>query len=166
MESSSAINIDVVLGYVVEAFNCLEQMQLEGVLPNTATFVCSLNACSSLKAGEEGQAIHLEIVKRGLLAADLFNDYVLGVLAEKTVVLDTHQVKFLPAVNCTLVMQGGEIQQSGRYHNLLHAGEIFGQLVNAHQDALTSVSFGETARTNDGHGEMNPMQKAIESKEE
>ncbi|MCO5578470.1 hypothetical protein L7F22_032313 [Adiantum nelumboides] len=94
-------------------------------------------------------------------AADLFNDYVMGALAEKTVVLVTHQVEFLPAVDCILVMQGGEIQQSGRYHDLLHAGETFEQLVNAHQDALTSVSFAETARTDDGHEEVNPIQRKL-----
>ncbi|KAI5081851.1 hypothetical protein GOP47_0001594 [Adiantum capillus-veneris] len=59
------------------------------------------------------------------------------------------------------VMQGGEIQQSGRYHDLLHAGETFEQLVNAHQDALTSVSFGDSARTDDGYGEMNAMQRQM-----
>ncbi|KAI5069363.1 hypothetical protein GOP47_0015664 [Adiantum capillus-veneris] len=94
-------------------------------------------------------------------AANLFNDCVMGAMAEKTVVLVTHQVEFLPTVDCILVMQGGEIQQSGRYHDLLHAGETFEQLVNAHQDALTSVSLGESTRTDDGHGEMNPMQSQL-----
>mgnify|MGYP000639145422 FL=1 len=62
-------------------------------------------------------------------------------------------------------MQGGEIQQSGRYADLLHAGETFEQLVNAHQEALTSVSFGETIRTDDGiYSESNRMQRKLSRK--
>ncbi|KAH7286024.1 hypothetical protein KP509_33G055800 [Ceratopteris richardii] len=94
-------------------------------------------------------------------AADLFNNCVMGALAEKTVILVTHQVEFLPAVDCILVMREGEIQQSGRYNDLLHAGETFEQLVNAHQDALSSVSFGETVRTDDDYGENNTLQKRL-----
>ena len=62
-------------------------------------------------------------------------------------------------------MQGGEIQQSGRYADLLHAGETFEQLVNAHQEALTNVSFGETIRTDDGiYSESNRMQRKLSRK--
>eukprot|EP00250_Pteridium_aquilinum_P021401 c25110_g1_i1 orf=587-2797(+) len=94
-------------------------------------------------------------------AADLFKNCVMGALMKKTVVLVTHQVEFLPAVDCILVMQGGEIQQSGRYHDLLQAGETFEQLVNAHQDALTNVSFGDTLHRHDAHGEVNHMQRKL-----
>ncbi|GLJ30778.1 hypothetical protein SUGI_0610560 [Cryptomeria japonica] len=73
-------------------------------------------------------------------AATLFNDCVMGALAEKTVVLVTHQVEFLPAVDTILVMEGGEIKQAGSYHQILAAGETFEQLVNAHKEAMVSTS--------------------------
>lgn len=97
-------------------------------------------------------------------AASLFNDCVMGALVKKTVVLVTHQVEFLPSVDCILVMQGGEIQQSGHYNDLLHAGETFEQLVNAHQEALSTVSFGETIHTDDGYGGPKHMQRKLSKK--
>lgn len=48
-----------------EAFNCLEQMQVEGIPPNAVTFVCSLKACSSQRSIEKGRELHFEIVKEG-----------------------------------------------------------------------------------------------------
>ena len=62
-------------------------------------------------------------------------------------------------------MQAGEIQQSGCYADLLRAGETFEQLVNAHQDALTTVSFGESTRTDDGiYSRSNRMQRKLSRK--
>lgn len=56
-------------------------------------------------------------------------------LAKKTVVLVTHQVEFLSKVDRILVMDGGQITQSGSYEELLMAGTTFEQLVNAHRDS-------------------------------
>ncbi|KAJ4831189.1 ATP-binding cassette sub- C member 8 [Turnera subulata] len=70
-------------------------------------------------------------------AATLFNDCVMTALKQKTVILVTHQVEFLSAVDTILVMQGGNITQSGNYQELLMAGTAFEQLVNAHKDAMT-----------------------------
>ncbi|BBG98870.1 multidrug resistance-associated protein 6 [Prunus dulcis] len=72
-------------------------------------------------------------------AAILFHDCVMGALAKKTVILVTHQVEFLPEVDNILVMQGGQITQSGSYESLLTAGTAFEQLVNAHRDAVTTL---------------------------
>eukprot|EP00250_Pteridium_aquilinum_P011107 c19841_g2_i1 orf=2-1540(-) len=46
-----------------EALNCLEWMQLDGVSPNGASYVCSLKACGGVVS--TGLTIHLEIVKKG-----------------------------------------------------------------------------------------------------
>ncbi|KAK8989744.1 hypothetical protein V6N11_064161 [Hibiscus sabdariffa] len=54
-------------------------------------------------------------------------------LGNKTVILVTHQVEFLSKVDKILVMNGGEITQSGSYEELLMAGTPFEQLVNAHR---------------------------------
>lgn len=49
-----------------EVLKCLEQMQLEGISPNTVTFVCSLKGCGSIESVEKGQELHAGIVKLGL----------------------------------------------------------------------------------------------------
>lgn len=76
-------------------------------------------------------------------AAMLFGGCVMGALREKTVVLVTHQVEFLPAVDSILVMENGEIRHSGSYDDLLLTGDVFRRLVAAHQEALHSVSNGD-----------------------
>ncbi|KAK8274313.1 hypothetical protein V6Z12_D10G066300 [Gossypium hirsutum] len=72
-------------------------------------------------------------------ASVLFNDCVMTALAKKTVVLVTHQVEFLSEVDRILVMDGGQITQSGSYEELLMAGTAFEQLVNAHRDSITAL---------------------------
>ncbi|KAK9689767.1 hypothetical protein RND81_09G079500 [Saponaria officinalis] len=72
-------------------------------------------------------------------AATLFNDCVLGALGNKTVILVTHQVEFLPQVDKILVMNKGQVTQSGNYEDLLEAGKTFEQLVNAHSHAVTHM---------------------------
>ncbi|KAM3326369.1 ABC transporter C family member 8 [Capsicum chacoense] len=72
-------------------------------------------------------------------AATLFNDCVMTALKNKTVILVTHQVEFLSEVDQILVMQGGQITQSGSYNELLMTGMAFEQLVNAHRDAVAGL---------------------------
>lgn len=62
-------------------------------------------------------------------------DCILTALKNKTVILVTHQIEFLSEVDRILVMEGGQITQSGRYEELLEVGTAFGQLVNAHESA-------------------------------
>eukprot|EP00250_Pteridium_aquilinum_P023295 c26594_g1_i1 orf=1-612(-) len=49
-----------------EALENLEQMEVEGVFPNSATYACSLKACGSLGANDKGFDIHVEIARKGL----------------------------------------------------------------------------------------------------
>ncbi|KAF6164725.1 hypothetical protein GIB67_040977 [Kingdonia uniflora] len=79
-------------------------------------------------------------------ASTLFNDCVMGVLEKKTVVLVTHQVEFLAEADRILVMEGGEVAQSGNYEALLTAGTAFEQLVNAHKDAMTVFNPGNSEK--------------------
>lgn len=53
-------------GFGVEAVRYLNQMQMEGVIPNAATFVCILKACSTLEDEKKAQELHMDVVKRGL----------------------------------------------------------------------------------------------------
>jgi pentatricopeptide repeat protein len=50
---------------VLLAMELFEQMQREGMIPDTFTFVQVLNACSGLQALEEGRCIHAQIMQRG-----------------------------------------------------------------------------------------------------
>ncbi|KAI3882884.1 hypothetical protein MKX03_015779 [Papaver bracteatum] len=67
-------------------------------------------------------------------ATSLFNEYVMGALSGKTVLLVTHQVDFLPAVDYVLLMSDGEIQHASPYQTLLASSSVFYDLVNAHKD--------------------------------
>ncbi|GMI77928.1 multidrug resistance-associated protein 6 [Hibiscus trionum] len=71
-------------------------------------------------------------------ASVLFNDCVMKALEKKTVILVTHQVEFLSKVDKILVMDGGQITQSGSYEEVLMAGTPFEQLVNAHRNSKTA----------------------------
>ncbi|TYI59921.1 hypothetical protein E1A91_D10G069700v1, partial [Gossypium mustelinum] len=82
-------------------------------------------------------------------ASVLFNDCVMTALEKKTVILVTHQVEFLSQVDRILVMDGGQITQSGSYEELLMAGTAFEQLVNAHRDSITALG----TLNGDGGGE-------------
>ncbi|MCO5603861.1 hypothetical protein L7F22_058015 [Adiantum nelumboides] len=48
-----------------EAICCMEEMVLEGVLPNWITYSCTLKCCSRLGAIERGCTIHIQAVKEG-----------------------------------------------------------------------------------------------------
>ncbi|KAK1436884.1 hypothetical protein QVD17_02668 [Tagetes erecta] len=73
-------------------------------------------------------------------AATLFNDCVMTCLEGKTVILVTHQVEFLSSVDDILVMQNGQITQSGNYEKILMAGTAFELLVNAHKEAIAGLN--------------------------
>ncbi|CAM6093772.1 unnamed protein product [Calypogeia fissa] len=53
-------------GHGQQALEHFKQMQLEGVEPDTVTFVGALNACANVKALQEGRRIHEQIIQRGL----------------------------------------------------------------------------------------------------
>ncbi|XP_050913293.1 ABC transporter C family member 10 isoform X2 [Lathyrus oleraceus] len=71
-------------------------------------------------------------------ATNLFNEYIMEGLAEKTVLLVTHQVDFLPAFDFVLLMSDGEILQAATYHDLLTSCKDFQDLVNAHRETAGS----------------------------
>ncbi|XP_009759196.1 ABC transporter C family member 8 isoform X2 [Nicotiana sylvestris] len=72
-------------------------------------------------------------------ASTLFNDCVMTALKNKTVILVTHQVEFLSEVDQILVMESGQITQSGSYNELLMSGMAFEQLVNAHINVVAGL---------------------------
>ncbi|XWS56831.1 hypothetical protein CRYUN_Cryun09bG0119300 [Craigia yunnanensis] len=69
----------------------------------------------------------------------LFEDCLMGILKDKTILYVTHQVEVLPAADIILVMQNGRIAQAGTFEELLKQNIGFEVLVGAHCNALQSV---------------------------
>ncbi|RZC91251.1 hypothetical protein C5167_027311 [Papaver somniferum] len=71
-------------------------------------------------------------------AGNIFNEYIMGALSGKTVLLVTHQVDFLQAFDSILLMADGEIQHAAPYHLMLSSNRAFHDLFKAHKDTDTS----------------------------
>eukprot|EP00261_Vitis_vinifera_P005097 XP_002271694.3 PREDICTED: ABC transporter C family member 10 isoform X2 [Vitis vinifera] len=71
-------------------------------------------------------------------ATNLFNEYVMGALSMKTVILVTHQVDFLPAFDSVLLMSEGEILQAATFDQLMHSSQEFQDLIIAHNATVGS----------------------------
>uniref|UniRef100_A0A8I7BIC8 Uncharacterized protein n=1 Tax=Hordeum vulgare subsp. vulgare TaxID=112509 RepID=A0A8I7BIC8_HORVV len=74
-------------------------------------------------------------------STSLFNEYVMSALSDKTVLLVTHQVDFLPAFDTILLMSDGEVIRSAPYQDLLADCEEFQNLVSAHKDTIGVSDF-------------------------
>ncbi|KAL9237381.1 hypothetical protein vseg_011935 [Gypsophila vaccaria] len=90
-------------------------------------------------------------------ASSLFNEYVMESLSGKTVLLVTHQVDFLPAFHCCLLMSDGEILRAGPYDELLASSPEFLDLVNAHKETAGTENMSEVNET----GRLNHPVKEI-----
>lgn len=78
----------------------------------------------------------------------LFQDCLMGILKDKTILYVTHQVEFLPAADMILVMENGRIAQAGAFEDLLKQNIGFEVLVGAHNQALDSLlTVGTSNRT-------------------
>ncbi|KAL1830212.1 hypothetical protein ACET3Z_008624 [Daucus carota] len=83
-------------------------------------------------------------------ATSLFNEYVMGALSEKTVLLVTHQVDFLPVFDIVLLMSEGKILQADTYQQLLvHSPEFQNLLVaqNGSTNRENKTSYSLPKRT-------------------
>ncbi|KAL8111447.1 hypothetical protein AgCh_019244 [Apium graveolens] len=90
-------------------------------------------------------------------ATSLFNEYVMGALSEKTVLLVTHQVDFLPVFDIVLLMSEGKILQADTYHQLLAHSLDFQNLLIAHSDATNLVkqtTYGSQERPKTSNQEI------------
>ncbi|KAL2539145.1 ABC transporter C family member 8 [Abeliophyllum distichum] len=97
-------------------------------------------------------------------AVTLFNECVMTTLKKKTVVLVTHQIEFLTEVDNILVMEDGQVIQSGSYKELLMAGSTFEKLVQAHENALST--FDTSSSANKHESQMGRSNKSYISKQE
>ncbi|CAN6163714.1 unnamed protein product [Urochloa humidicola] len=95
-------------------------------------------------------------------AAVLFYDCVMTALADKTVVLVTHQVEFLTEASRILVMEGGQVSQQGKYSELLESGTAFEKLVSAHQSSITALDTS-ASQQNQAQGQLVPDENIVPS---
>ncbi|KAH7434558.1 hypothetical protein KP509_06G022800 [Ceratopteris richardii] len=70
----------LILGFIQQdqaekALKCFEEMQHEGISPDSATMACILKACGMIRSIDTGRKFHVEISKQGSLG----NDEMLGV---------------------------------------------------------------------------------------
>ncbi|KAI9086573.1 hypothetical protein K1719_031434 [Acacia pycnantha] len=93
-------------------------------------------------------------------ATNLFNEYVMEALREKTVMLVTHQVDFLPAFDSILLMCDGEIQEAASYQYLLYSSQDFQNLVNAHKETAGSERLPDVTSS---HIHVNPTKEISKS---
>ncbi|KAH6804617.1 multidrug resistance-associated protein 14 [Perilla frutescens var. frutescens] len=80
-------------------------------------------------------------------ATSLFNEYIIGALSGKTVLLVTHQVDFLPAFDSVVLMSDGEILCAAPYFQLLDSSKEFQDLIHAHKETAGSESLSEITGT-------------------
>ncbi|XP_020574947.1 ABC transporter C family member 8-like [Phalaenopsis equestris] len=85
-------------------------------------------------------------------SAILFHDYVMTALENKTVILVTHQVEFLAKADGILVIENGEITQTGTYEELLTSGTAFEKLVKAHQSSMITLDSSVQENGSNRHG--------------
>ncbi|KAK9742712.1 hypothetical protein RND81_03G192700 [Saponaria officinalis] len=99
--------------------------------------------------------------------SQLFQECLMGVLRDKTILYVTHQVEFLPAADLILVMQDGRITQAGSFTELLEQNIGFEVLVGAHNQALESILAVESACTpqNSSHSETEPSAELIQTRD-
>ncbi|KAK2404492.1 ABC transporter C family member [Trifolium repens] len=98
-------------------------------------------------------------------ATNLFNEYIMEGLAEKTVLLVTHQVDFLPAFDFVLLMSDGEILQAAPYQDLLTSSKDFQDLVNAHKETAGSDRLMDVTSSERNSNSVKEIRKTYVEKE-
>ena len=76
-----------------EAFKCFQQMQSEGILADTVTFISILMVCGSRGAVGKGSHIHHEIISKELLGkVTLLDNALLDMYAKLSLLLDARYI--------------------------------------------------------------------------
>ena len=80
-------------GYSDRALECFKQMQEKDIVPNAVTFLCTVRACSSIKAIDEGCEIHGEVECKGLIETDpLIGNVIVDMYAKCSFLCAAHEV--------------------------------------------------------------------------
>jgi len=74
------------------------------------------------------------------VAKKIFEDCIQNFLKDKTRILITHQLQFLPKVDHIVVMDNGSVKHQGNFTQLMQDGIDLQSLVKAHSGKLTGIS--------------------------
>lgn len=94
-------------------------------------------------------------------ATSLFNEYIIGALSGKTVLLVTHQVDFLPAFDYILLMSDGEVLCAAPYSQLLDSSKEFQELIYAHKETAGSERLPEVTATTASEASSREIRKSF-----
>ncbi|KAG4106141.1 P-loop containing nucleoside triphosphate hydrolase protein [Neocallimastix lanati (nom. inval.)] len=92
----------------------------------------------------------------------LFDNCILGALADKTRVLVTHQLHVLPRVDYIIVMKGGRIEEQGEYDELMQKGGEFARLMHTY-GGIDESEEDSTERSSDSEIENQKAEKSKDS---
>eukprot|EP00250_Pteridium_aquilinum_P018773 c24206_g14_i3 orf=126-1532(+) len=75
-----------------EALKCLEQMQVEGIQPDVASFACMFKACSNMVYIDKGASLHLEVFQKGLHKDLTISNAIIGMYAKFGLLVEAQEV--------------------------------------------------------------------------
>eukprot|EP00250_Pteridium_aquilinum_P015263 c22481_g3_i1 orf=155-3055(+) len=80
-------------GWIKETLTCIEEMESQGVCPDCITYTCGLKACSSTEGAlKKGQALHVEIIKKGIEGDGIVGNALVGMYAKSGALVEAHKV--------------------------------------------------------------------------
>ncbi|KAH7436790.1 hypothetical protein KP509_05G036100 [Ceratopteris richardii] len=123
-----------------DALDCLEEMEVDGVVPNAVTMTCSLKACSNIGAIDVGQALHAQTVKRGILYTDYSDRF--SKIGDKA---------FHELATEQLQLENALVDMYGKCGNVLDAHDVFGSMP---MHDLVSWNALITGYSRQGHAEI------------
>ncbi|KAI5055280.1 hypothetical protein GOP47_0030425 [Adiantum capillus-veneris] len=137
---STLINGYTEHGLADEALNLFRQMCSAGVSPDAVTYVCCLKACGSTGALAEGQVVHAEIERKGLLQDSVIGNALVhmygkcGTVAKAEEVFERLSVHNVVSWNALLsgYLEGGHAEEAIQYLDKMRLEGIF-------PDAVTFV---------------------------
>ena len=145
--SRDVVSWNALIGGYVEhgpqekALHFFERMQGEGIFPSVITYVCILKACSGIGAINEAQAIHINIIQKGILEIDAFVGSILVDLYAKCALLEESQkvfeaLLFKDIVSWNALISGYVNQRKGE--EAIHYFEQM-QCTNVTPDVITFI---------------------------
>ncbi|MCO5555905.1 hypothetical protein L7F22_009449 [Adiantum nelumboides] len=118
-------------GHSDHALKCFEKMQLEKIMPNKITFLCSLKACGSAEALLQGQLIHDQVIKSHLEADNMVASSLIDMYGKCGNLEDAHCL-FQMLRNPDAVAWGAMIAGHTQHEQGVAALELFFQMQSKH----------------------------------
>jgi pentatricopeptide repeat protein len=125
-----------------------EQMQQEGVQPNSVIFVGLLNACASMAAIEEGRCVHQQIIQTGLKSNVFVGITLVDMYAKCGSIEDAwrlfNNMPYLDVVTrTTMILRHVQCKQGQKALELFQQMQQEGCLESVQQDAISRCSHLE-----------------------